>query len=119
MIIPLKPVMSLHSRIVLLKTVAKGEPLGYGCTFETERESRIATIPIGYDDGYRRALSNRGRMLVRGHHAPVVGRVSMDMTLIDVTFRGRSTLRNLDGADGEQSITAEDLGELPEPSLMK
>jgi alanine racemase len=111
----LKPVMSLHSQIVLLKTVAKGEPLGYGCTFETRRESRIATIPIGYDDGYRRALSNRGRMLVRGHFAPVVGRVSMDMTLIDVTdvpAVAADDYVTLMGADGEQSISAEDLGEL-------
>jgi alanine racemase len=111
----LKPVMSLHSRIVLLKTVAKGEPLGYGCTFETQRESRIATIPIGYDDGYRRALSNRGRMLVRGQFAPVVGRVSMDMTLIDVTDIPAVTADDyvtLMGTDGEESITAEDLGGL-------
>lgn len=111
----LKPVMSLHSRIVLLKTVSKGEPLGYGCTFETQRESRIATIPIGYDDGYRRALSNRGRLLVRGQFAPVVGRVSMDMTLIDVTdIRGVTSddYVTLMGTDGAQTITAEDLGEL-------
>jgi alanine racemase len=111
----LKPVMSLHSRIVLLKTVAKGEPLGYGCTFETQRESRIATIPIGYDDGYRRALSNRGRMLVRGEFAPVVGRVSMDMTLIDVTDISAVAVDDyvtLMGTDGARTITAEDVGEL-------
>lgn len=111
----LQPVMSLHSRIVLLKTVAKGELLGYGCTFETQRESRIATLPIGYDDGYRRALSNRGRMLVRGQFAPVVGRVSMDMTLIDVTDIPAVMVDDyvtLMGADGGQSVTAEDLGEL-------
>ena len=82
---PLRPVMSLHSRIMLLKTVGEGEKLGYGGTFQTTRESLIATIPIGYDDGYRRALSNRGRVIVRGLFAPVVGRVSMDLTLIDVT----------------------------------
>jgi alanine racemase len=111
----LRPVMSLHSRIMLLKTVGQGEKLGYGCTFETKRESVIATIPIGYDDGYRRALSNRGRVIVRGTLAPVVGRVSMDLTLIDVTdvvgvsLHDRVTLL---GHDGERSITAEDLGEL-------
>ena len=112
---PLKPVMSLHSRIVLLKSVSKGEKLGYGCTFETKRESLIATIPIGYDDGYRRALSNRGRMIVRGHFAPVVGRVSMDLTLIDVTDVPAVSIDDyvtLLGTEGERSITAEDLGEM-------
>jgi alanine racemase len=111
----LRPVMSVHSRIMLLKTVGRGEKLGYGCTFETTRESQIATIPIGYDDGYRRALSNRGRVIVGGTFAPVVGRVSMDLTLIDVTDVPGVSLHQhviLLGRDGELSITAEDLGEL-------
>jgi alanine racemase len=111
----LKPVMSLHSRIILLKQVSKGEKLGYGCTFETKRESLIGTIPIGYDDGYRRALSNRGRVIVRGHFAPVVGRVSMDMTLIDVTDVPNVAIDDyitLLGSEGDTSIRAEELGEL-------
>jgi alanine racemase len=75
----------------------------------------IATIPIGYDDGYRRAFSNKGRVIVRGQLAPVLGRVSMDLTIIDVTevagvsHNDRVTLL---GSDGAGSITAEDLGEL-------
>jgi alanine racemase len=85
----LQPVMSLHSRIIQLKTVGVGEPLGYGCTFTTSRESQIATIPIGYADGLRRALSNQGRVIVRTsegvYYAPIVGRVSMDLTILDVT----------------------------------
>ena len=111
----LKPVMSVHSRITLLKRVGPGEKLGYGCTFETKRESLIGTIPIGYDDGYRRLLSNRGQMIVRGHFAPVVGRISMDMTLIDVTDVPNVTIDDyvtLLGSEGEVAITAEDLGEL-------
>jgi len=111
----LKPVLSLHSRIMLMKNVPRGQKLGYGCTFETERDSLIATIPIGYDDGYQRALSNRGRVLVRGQFAPVVGRVSMDLTLIDVTDVAGVSLDDqvtLVGSHGELSITAEDLGEL-------
>jgi alanine racemase len=111
----LRPVMSVHSRIMLLKTVGRGEKLGYGCTFETLRESVIATIPIGYDDGYRRALSNRGQVIVGGTFAPVVGRVSMDLILIDVTDVPGVSLHDqviLLGRDGERSITAEDLGEL-------
>ncbi|MFN0124624.1 MAG: alanine racemase, partial [Blastocatellia bacterium] len=80
-----KPVMSLHARIVHLKTVAAGTPLGYGRTFTTAHESRIATLPIGYADGLHRAHSNRGHVIVRSHFAPIVGRVSMDLTIIDVT----------------------------------
>ena len=111
---PLKPVMSLHSRIMLLKTVGKGEKLGYGCTFQTTRESLIATIPIGYDDGYRRALSNRGRVIVRGGLAPVVGRVSMDLTLIDVTDVRGVALDDevvLLGEHEGSRISAEDIAE--------
>jgi alanine racemase len=111
----LRPVLSLRSRIMLLKTVGKGERLGYGGTFETIRPSLIATVPIGYDDGYRRALSNRGQVIVRGTIAPVVGRVSMDLTLIDVTEAPGISLHDqvtLLGRDGEVSLTAEDLAEM-------
>jgi alanine racemase len=112
---PLRPVMSLHTRILLLKHVPRGDKLGYGSTFETSRDSLIATLPIGYDDGYRRALSNRGRVIVRGRFAPVVGRVSMDLTLIDVTDVAEVAVDDevtLLGRDGELSLSAEDLGEL-------
>jgi alanine racemase len=81
----LRPVLSLHSRIAHLKTVPEGETLGYGRTFRTEKESLIATIPIGYQDGYSRVLSNTGRVIVGGAVVPVVGRISMDWTLIDVS----------------------------------
>lgn len=111
---PLRPVMSLRSRIMLLKNVGKGEKLGYGCSFETSRASLIATIPIGYDDGYRRVLSNRGRVIVQGKFAPVVGRVSMDLTLIDVTDVPGLSLDDqvtIIGRDGELSITAEEVAE--------
>lgn len=84
-VVNLRPVMSLHSKIVLLKWVPAGETLGYGCTFEASRKTLVATIPIGYEDGYLRGLSNRGHVLVRNTYAPVVGRISMDLTLIDVT----------------------------------
>ena len=112
---PLQPVMSLFSKIMLLKRVPPGETLGYGATFQTQRDSLIATIPLGYDDGYSRALSNKGRVIVRGQFAPVVGRVSMDLTLIDVTDVGgvsQDDRVTLLGSDGERSISAEDLGEL-------
>jgi alanine racemase len=81
----LSPVMALRSRIVMLKRVPPGTPLGYGCTFRTDRPSLIATIPIGYADGLSRAHSNNGRVIARGQFAPIVGRVSMDLTIVDVT----------------------------------
>ncbi len=81
----LKPVMSLYSTITLLKKINKGDTLGYGKTFKAEKESLIATIPIGYHDGFARNLSNRGKVLINGVFAPVVGRISMDWSIIDVT----------------------------------
>jgi alanine racemase len=112
---PLKPVLSLRTRIMLLKKVVKGARLGYGCTFETARESLIASLPIGYDDGFRRGLSNQGRVIVRGRFAPVVGRVSMDLTLIDVTDVPGVLVDDqvtLIGREGEVSITAADVAEV-------
>ena len=81
----LKPVLSLFSTISHLKRVPKGETLGYSRTFTTERDSMIATIPIGYHDGYRRSFSNRSQVIIKDQFVPVVGRVSMDWTIIDVT----------------------------------
>jgi alanine racemase len=81
----LRAVMSLHTKIAHLKALPAGETIGYGRTFTTESESTIATIPIGYDDGYLRSLSNVGRAIVRGKYAPVVGRISMDWTTLDVS----------------------------------
>jgi alanine racemase len=109
-----RPVMSLRSRITLLKRVPSGETLGYGRTFQTTRESLIATLPIGYHDGYMRRLSNNARVIVRGKFAPVVGRISMDMTLIDVTdiegVRMNDAVTLL-GEENSLSITAEELAQ--------
>ena len=81
----LKPVMALRSKITLLKWVPAGDTIGYGCTFEASRNTLVATIPIGYDDGYPRRLSNRAHVIVRGAYASIIGRISMDLTLVDVT----------------------------------
>jgi alanine racemase len=114
----LLPVMSLHSRISLLKWVPSGETIGYGCTFEASRRSLIATLPIGYHDGYMRGLSNRAHVIVRGRYAPVVGRVSMDLTLIDVTDvpgvenDDQVTLLGWNRDSPELKITAEDLARI-------
>lgn len=111
-------VMSLHSRIMLLKWVPRGETIGYGCTFEASRPSLIATIPIGYHDGYMRGLSNRAHVIVRGVYAPVAGRVSMDLTLIDVTdvagvqLHDQVTLLGSDRSHMELSIHAEELARI-------
>lgn len=107
-----RPVMSLRTRIVLVKTVTAGTPLGYGGTFVTARETRIATIAIGYEDGLRRGLSNRGQVIVRGFPAPIVGRVSMDLTLIDITDVEAASINDevvIIGSQGESRITAEDV----------
>ncbi|MGH9771564.1 MAG: alanine racemase, partial [Candidatus Acidiferrales bacterium] len=79
------PVLSFRSRVVFLKDHPAGAPLGYGASFFTRRPSRIATLPVGYADGLSRALSNRGHVIVRGRFARIVGSVSMDLTLVDVT----------------------------------
>lgn len=107
-----RPVMSLRTRIVLVKAVKAGTPLGYGGTFVTARESRIATIAIGYEDGLRRELSNRGLVIVRGLPAPIVGRVSMDLTLIDVTDIEAASINDevvIIGSQGGRQLTAEEV----------
>ena len=86
--ITLKPVLTWKTRIIELKRLSKGASIGYGRTFVTRRESLIATLPVGYADGYQRVLSNCAAVLVRGNRAPVVGRISMDLTTIDVTDIG-------------------------------
>jgi alanine racemase len=86
----LRPVMSVRTRITLLKWIEAGETLGYGCTFTAARPTHVATLPVGYADGYPRALSNRGRAIVRGRFASVVGRVSMDLTLLEAAAPGET-----------------------------
>jgi alanine racemase len=108
----LRAVLSLVSHIAFLKNVPAGTPISYGRTFVTERDSRIATIPIGYADGYSRALSNKGEAIVRGRRVPVVGRVCMDMTMLDVTdvphvLPGDEVV--LIGRQGNERITADDI----------
>ena len=81
----LRPVMRVRSEVISLRSLPPGASVGYGATFRAARESRIATIPMGYGDGLSRALSNRGHLLVRGRRAPIAGAVSMDLTSVDVT----------------------------------
>ena len=81
----LYPAMELKSHVTYIKTVKSGETIGYGGTYRLPEDKRIATVGVGYADDYPRALSNQGRMLVRGQYAPIVGRVCMDQTMIDVS----------------------------------
>jgi alanine racemase len=83
--LPLRPVLSWKTRVLTVKEVAAGQAVGYMGTFVTKARSRIAVLPVGYADGYPRLLSNRARVIVGGDYAPVVGRVSMDLTIVDVS----------------------------------
>ncbi|TCK92882.1 alanine racemase [Natranaerovirga hydrolytica] len=83
--IHLKPSLSLKSHIIFLKKVKGGTPISYGGTYIASQDSVIATIPVGYGDGYPRALSSKGRVLINGEHAPIVGRICMDQLMVDVT----------------------------------
>lgn len=111
--IALKPVLSWKTQIAQIKTVQPGEYVGYGLTFQASRPMRLAVLPVGYYEGYDRRLSNAGRVLVRGKYAPVVGRVAMNMTMVDIT----DTEADLNdevvvlGRQGESEIRAEELAE--------
>lgn len=116
----LQPALSFKSRIVQLKTVPPGTPVSYGCTYITPVTACIATVPVGYGDGFRRDLSNRGSALVRGCRVPVVGRVCMDYLMLDVTaVEGVSAGDEVVfyGCQGETKITvdtvAEELNTIP------
>lgn len=111
----LKAVMSLHTKIAFLKYVPKGETLGYSRTFKTMRDSLIATIPIGYQDGYLRQLSNLSQVIINGKYAKVVGRISMDWTLVDVTDIENIKIDDeviLIGAQNGLQVLTEDLAQL-------
>jgi len=108
----LRPVLSLVTAVAFLKRVPAGTPLSYGGTFTTRRESLIATLPVGYADGYRRALSNRANVLVRGRRAPVVGTICMDLCLVDVTEITGVAVGDevvLIGGQGGERITVEEI----------
>ena len=113
--ISLRPVMSLKSHIAFIKTLEKGRKISYGGIYETPCERRIATIPVGYADGYARGLSNKGYVLIHGKKAPICGRVCMDQFMVDVTDIPEAEEADpvtLLGQDGTECITMEDLGSL-------
>lgn len=114
-IVDLKPVMELKSHISYVKEVQPGTEVSYGGTYVTDRMTKMATVPVGYADGYPRALSGKGWVLVHGKKAPICGRVCMDQFMIDVTDIGDVKMGDevtLLGKDGEETITADTLGDL-------
>ena len=114
-IVPLKPVMSLKSHIVYVKKLPKGRSVSYGGTFTAPRDMMIATIPVGYGDGYPRSLSSKGYVLIKGMKAPILGRVCMDQFMVDVTDIPGASCGDevtLIGRDGDREITMEMLGDM-------
>ncbi len=111
----LQPVLAWKTRVVSLRSMDTGETAGYSATFRAQRESRLALLPVGYADGLNRLLSNRGGVLVRGQRAPIAGRISMDLTTVDVTDIPEVELGDevvLIGEQGGERITANDHAEI-------
>ena len=113
--IALKPALSMYSTIVFIKELPEGSPVSYGGTFVTPKKMRIATIPIGYGDGYPRSLSNKGYVLICGKKASILGRICMDQFMVDVTDipeAEEGSKVTLIGTDGNETITTDELGVL-------
>ena len=110
--LPIRPVMEWVTRVAYVKTLPAGRQISYGGTYTTTRETKIATLPVGYADGFRRSLSNQGYVLIHGQKAPVLGRVCMDQTMVDVTHIPDVKLDDkviLIGRSGDEEITADDM----------
>jgi alanine racemase len=113
--VELRPALSLYSHVVYVKTIHAGQSVSYGGTFTAKRDTRVATIPLGYADGYPRSLSGKGYVLIRGHKAPILGRVCMDQFMVDVTAvpdAAEGDRVTLIGYDGDEHISAEALGDM-------
>ena len=111
-LLPLKPVVQWVTRVAYVKTLPAGRAISYGGTFVTTRETKVATLPVGYADGYRRSLSGRGYVLIHGKKAPILGRVCMDQTMVDVTDIPDVKLDDkviLIGRSGDESITVDEM----------
>ena len=111
----LKPALELVSHVIYVKTVEEGTPISYGGTFIAPRQMRVATIPVGYGDGYPRSLSNRGAVLIHGRRAPILGRICMDQFMVDVSDIPETTFMDrvvLIGRDGDEEICVEELADL-------
>jgi alanine racemase len=110
----LRPVLSWKTRLVQIKELPEGSYIGYGCTYRATRPIRVGVLPVGYADGYDRKLGNTAYVLIRGKRAPVIGRVCMNLTMVDISDVPRASLEEevvLLGRDGEERISAETMGE--------
>lgn len=110
----LKPVLSWKTRVVQVKTLPEGSFVGYGCSYRCTRRTTVAVLPVGYSDGYDRALGNRAHVLVRGRRAPVIGRICMNLSIIDLTDVPGARLEDeavLLGSSGDERISAETMAE--------
>ena len=110
--VPLRPALSLKSRVARVRTLPAGSSISYGRTYITPRQMPVALIPVGYGDGYHRLLSNRGAVLINGRRAPIVGRVCMDQFVVDISQAGPVELGSevvLIGTQGEGSISADEV----------
>lgn len=113
-LLEIRPAMRWVARVSHIKTLPKGREISYGGTFTTKRTTRVATVPVGYADGYPRCLSNEGEVLVKGKRVPIIGRICMDQFMIDVTDIEDVTLGTevtLVGSDGEQCLSMEEVSE--------
>jgi alanine racemase len=111
------PAMELKTHVIFVKTVDAGQGVSYGHTYVTDKPTKIATLPIGYADGYPRALSSKGRVIINGIYAPIIGRVCMDLMMVDVTHIEDVKVEDevtLIGMEGGNIITAEEIGALSE-----
>lgn len=109
-----KPVMSLKTRITQIKTLPSGVPVSYGCTYVTEKETRVATLCAGYADGVPRLISNKGSVIIRGKLAKIIGRVCMDQFMVDITDIPQAQtddVATIFGTDGDVTITADEVAE--------
>lgn len=114
-VLDLRPAMELKTHIVHVKEIEAGEGISYNHTFVTKRKTKVATIPVGYADGYPRALSSKGRVLIRGQYAPIIGRICMDQFMVDVTdIEGVSVMDDvtLIGTDGDHQIPVEEIANI-------
>ena len=110
-----KPVMSIKSSVSMVKNISAGDSVNYGRTFTATEKTRVATVPIGYADGYPRMLSNKGKVIINGKYAPIVGRICMDQMTVDI-----SNIDNVDigttvtvvGSDGDLNITFDDIADI-------
>lgn len=113
----LKPVLSFKTKIAQIKTLPEGRTIGYGLTYLTTKETKIAILPIGYADGFDRRYSNKGEVLVSGSRCKILGRVSMNMTVIDISYLENIKIEDevvLIGKQGSEEIRAEEVGEIIE-----